>query len=242
MAIQIKLKKGDTVILSSSPVPGNEKSVSNVVNRLYEKDVNVIYNEVADIHVSGHACQEELKLMHSLIKPRFFMPAHGEHRHLIKHGELAESLGMDKDNIFVLSNGDQLSLDHKRCIPFKHVVSAEDIMVDGLGVGDIGNAVLKDRKMLSEAGMIIAVCAIDKDNRRLVSGPEIITRGFVYVKDNEELINGAKEKVRHSLEKHLAAGVRDWKTLKNDVHDELRSYIFMRTRKRPLIFPVFLDV
>ncbi|MDD5922603.1 MAG: ribonuclease J [Eubacteriales bacterium] len=238
----VKLKKGDTVILSSSPVPGNEKSVSNVVNKLFEKEVNVIYKDVADIHVSGHACQEDLKLMHSLIRPKYFMPVHGEPRHLIMHAKLAEELGMKKDDIFILNNGDQLTIDKRRAIKFKNVVPAEDIMVDSFGSGDVGSAVLKDRRLLSESGMLLAVAAVDRKNGIIVSGPEIVTRGFVYVKDNEELINGAKKQFRHSLEKNLKNGVKDWKVLKSNVHDDLRNYIFMKTRKSPLIFPVFLDV
>ncbi len=158
----VKLKKGDMVILSSTPVPGNEKAVSGVVNKLFEKEVEVIYNDIADTHVSGHACQEELKLIHALIKPRFFMPVHGEYRHLVKHAQIAESLGMKKDRIFILSNGDQLTVDKRNAVKFQNVVSADDILVDGLGIGDVGNIVLRDRKLLSESGLIIAVAAIDR--------------------------------------------------------------------------------
>ena len=238
----IKLKKGDTVILSSSPVPGNEKSVSRVVNKLYEKEVNVIYNGNANIHVSGHACQEDLKLMHSLIRPKFFMPAHGEHRHLIMHEQLAMSLGMKKDNIFVLSNGDQLTVDKRRAVKFKSVVSAEDVMVDGLGVGDIGSIVLKDRKLLSESGLIIVTAAVDTKKARLVSGPEIVSRGFVYVRENEDLIERLRKKAAQSIQHSLAGGFQDWSKLKNDVRDDMRKFIFSKSRRSPLILPIFLDV
>ncbi len=238
----IKLKKGDTVILSSTPVPGNEKMVSNVVNRLYEKEVNVIYNDVADIHVSGHACQEDLKLMHALIKPKFFMPVHGEHRHLVMHARLAGNMGEKADNIFILSNGDQLTVDKKRAIKFKHVVSADDIMVDSFSVGDIGDIVLRDRKLLSEAGLILIAAAVNIEEGALVSGPELISRGFVYVKENEELMEEAKMIAKSAIEKNLASGFRDWKSLKSVVREDCRKFIFSKTRKTPLIMPVFLEV
>ncbi|MGI6190324.1 ribonuclease J [Eubacterium sp. F2] len=238
----VKLKKGDTVILSSTPVPGNEKSVSRVVNQLYQKQVHVIYNENADIHVSGHACQEDLKLMHSLIRPKFFMPVHGEHRHLIIHRQLAEQLGEKKDHIFILSNGDQLTLTKKRAIRFKNVVPAEDIMVDGLGIGDVGNIVLKDRQLLSESGLILVVAGVDTGSGTLVSGPEIVSRGFVYVKENEGLIAESRKVAQNTIEKSLAGGFQDWNSLKNDVRDDLRRFIFQKTRRSPLILPVFLQI
>ncbi len=238
----VKLKKGDMVILSSTPVPGNEKTVSTVVNRLFEKGVNVIYNDIADIHVSGHACQEELKLIHTLIKPKYFMPVHGEFRHLVQHSVIAESIGMKEDRIFILANGDQLTIDKKKAIKFQNVASAEDILVDGLGVGDVGNIVLRDRKLLSESGLLIVVAAIDRASGELVSGPDIVSRGFVYVRENEDLINDAKELARESLEAGLATGNRDWNGLKNTVRDDLRKFIFTRTKRSPIILPIFLDV
>ena len=237
----VKLKKGDTVILSSSPVPGNEKTVSNVVNRLYEKEVHVIYNEIADIHVSGHACQEELKLIHSIIKPKFFMPVHGEHRHLVAHKELAASLGMKESRIHILKNGDQLTVDKRKAVKFENVAPAEDILVDGLGVGDVGNVVLKDRKLLSESGLIIVAAGIDQASGTLVSGPDIVTRGFVYVKENEDLINSARRVARKAIEDTLVYDT-DWNTLKNVVRDELRRYIYGKTKRSPVILPMFLDV
>ncbi|MGI6211004.1 MAG: ribonuclease J [Anaerovoracaceae bacterium] len=237
----IKLKKGDTVVLSSSPVPGNEKMVSNVVNQLFEKEVDVIYNSVADIHVSGHACQGDLMLMHSLIKPKFFMPAHGEHRHLVRHQQLAEELGMKEDHIFILGNGDQLTVDHKKAIQFRNVVSAEDVLVDGLGVGDIGSVVLKDRKTLSESGLVVVSAAVDLKNGVLLSGPEIVTRGFVYVKENEDLINQAKDAARKAIVASLDRGTADWATLKSDVRDALRKFIYSKTQRSPMILPIFLD-
>lgn len=237
----VKLKKGDMVILSSTPVPGNEKTVSNVVNKLYEKEVEVIYNDIADIHVSGHACQEDLKLMHSLIKPKFFMPVHGEHRHLVRHAKLAQELGMKKENIFVLDNGDQLTVDRKKAIQFKNVVSAEDILVDGLGVGDVGNIVLRDRKLLSESGLIIVAAAVDRNNGTIVSGPEIVSRGFVYVKENEDLMENMRKVAYDSIEKNLKGGFKDWSTIKNGVRDDMRKHIFSKTKRSPIILPIFLE-
>ena len=238
----VKLKKGDMVILSSSPVPGNEKSVSNVVNRLYDKEVDVIYNDIADIHVSGHACQEELKLIQSLIKPKFFMPVHGESRHLKEHAKLAESLGQKPENIFILSNGNQLSVNKERAIKFENVVSADDILVDGLGVGDVGNIVLKDRKLLSESGLIIVVASVDIKAGILVSGPEIVSRGFIYVKENEDIINKAKEIAERSINDSLSYRNVDWNEMKTSVIEDLRKFIYKNTHRSPLILPIFMDV
>ena len=238
----VKLKQGDMVIFSSTPVPGNEKTVSSVVNKLYEKGVDVIYNDIADIHVSGHACQEELKLIHSLIKPKFFMPVHGEYRHLIRHAQLAQDLGMKKDHIFILSNGDQLTVDKRKAIKFNEVVSAEDVLVDGLGVGDVGNIVLRDRKLLSESGIIILVAAIDKEANTLVSGPDIVSRGFVYVRENEDLINQARKIAEDVIWESLDNESRDWNGIKNNVRDEVRKFIFKKTKRNPVILPIFMDV
>lgn len=238
----VKLKKGDMVILSSTPVPGNEKTVSNVVNKLFEKGAEVIYSDIADIHVSGHACQEELKLIHSLIKPKFFMPVHGEYRHLIAHARLAESLGMNKDNIFVLENGDILKVNKRRAKRETAMVEADAILVDGLGVGDVGNIVLRDRKLLSESGLIIVVAAIEKESHMVVSGPEIISRGFVYVRENESLIEEACKVAMEALEKCQNKRMKDWNTMKSQVRDALNSYIYETTKRSPIILPIFLEV
>lgn len=238
----VKLKKGDMVILSSTPVPGNEKTVSNVVNKLYDKEVEVIYNDIADIHVSGHACQEELKMIHSLIKPKFFMPVHGESRHLVQHGLLAESLGKKSEDVFILSNGDQLTVDKNRAIKFENVVSADSVLVDGLGIGDVGNVVLKDRKLLSESGLLIVVAAVDRQAGQMISGPDIVSRGFVYVRENEDLINSAKDVARDAILDALYDGECDWNELKNAVREEMRKFIFKKTKRNPIILPIFLDV
>ncbi len=231
----VKLKKGDMVILSSTPVPGNEKSVSNVVNKLYEKEVQVIYNEILDIHVSGHACQEELKMMHSLIKPKFFMPAHGETRHLVEHGKLAESLGMKAKNIFILSNGDQLTVTKKSATMFKNVVSAEDIMVDGFGIGDVGNAVLRERKNLSTGGLLLVSAAIDTTYGTIVSGPMIESQGFVYVKENTALINEAKNIAEKVINARLDSGKYDTNEVKDQLKSEIKRFISKNIHRSPVI-------
>lgn len=238
----IQIKKGDMVILSSSPVPGNEKTVSNVVNKLFEKGAEVIYSDIADIHVSGHACAEELKIMHSLIKPKYFMPVHGEYRHLRQHAMLAESLGMAPNNIFILQNGQVLNMAKNKITKTKEEVAASAVMVDGLGVGDVGNIVLRDRKLLSESGLIIVVAAIEKGSGAIVSGPDIISRGFVYVRENEDLIESARAAVDARLEKSLMEGIKDWAGLKNAIRDELRTFIYQKTKRSPVILPIFLEV
>lgn len=238
----VKIKKGDMVILSSTPVPGNEKTVSNVVNKLFEKGAEVIYSDIADIHVSGHACQEELKLMHSLIRPKYFMPVHGEYRHLKKHSEIAQSLGMPENKIFILENGDELDVNRRQAKIVRNVAEAEGVMVDGLGVGDVGNIVLRDRRLLSESGLIIVVAAIDRTNNCVSSGPDIISRGFVYVRENEKLIDDACDLAADILDKCCKKNVRDWNAMKTAVRDGLRSYIYNKTMRSPVILPIFLEV
>lgn len=225
----VKLKKGDTVILSSTPIPGNEKTVSNVVNKLFEKGAEVIYSDIADIHVSGHACQEELKLLHSLIKPKFFMPVHGEYRHLVQHARLAESLGMKKENIFVLNNGDILNVNTRKAFVEKDQVEADAILVDGLGVGDVGNIVLRDRKLLSESGLMIVVAAIERESHLVVSGPDIISRGFVYVRENEKLMDEARKVAIQALKRCQDKNITDWNAMKSQVRDSLSSFIYETT-------------
>ena len=238
----VQIKKGDCIILSSTPVPGNENAVSNVVNLLFQKGAEVIYSDIADIHVSGHACREELKLMHSLIKPEFFMPVHGEFRHLKTHKDLAVSLGQKEENVFILENGDCLSITRKGAVKTEKVASGEAILVDGYGVGDVGNIVLRDRKMLSEAGLIIIVAAIETASNMLVSGPDLISRGFVYVRENEDLMDAAKEVVTDTLDKYMGSGVSDWNALKAKVRDALRSFIYENTGRTPVILPIFLEI
>ncbi len=237
----VKIKPGDTVILSSTPVPGNEKSVSTVVNKLFEDGAEVIYSDIAEIHVSGHASREELKLMHTLIKPEYFMPVHGEYRHLIRHAKLAEDLGEDPDNIFVLRNGDILNLTDTEVYCDRDMVPSDAILVDGLGVGDVGNIVLRDRKNLSRSGLIIVCFAVAKEGY-VVSGPEIVSRGFVYVKEHEDLIESAREVSLKAVEQALDEGLTDWASLKARVRDELSRYINDVTMRSPIILPIFLEV
>ncbi len=238
----VQIKKGDCIILSSTPVPGNENAVSNVVNLLFQKGAEVIYSDIADIHVSGHACREELKLMHSLIKPEFFMPVHGEFRHLKTHKDLAVSLGQKEENVFILENGDCLSITRKGAVKTENVASGEAVLVDGYGVGDVGNIVLRDRKMLSEAGLIIIVAAIETASNMLVSGPDLISRGFVYVRENEDLMDAAREVVAATLDKYMGNGVSDWSALKGKVKDALRNFIYENTGRTPVILPIFLEI
>ncbi|MCI2061355.1 MAG: ribonuclease J [Eubacteriaceae bacterium] len=238
----IKIKKGDTVILSSNPIPGNEKLVSNIVNELFELGADVIYSDIAETHVSGHACQEELKLIHSLIKPRFFMPVHGEYRHLKAHADLAQELGMKEKDIFIMQNGDCLQLTHNRARVIPNVTQADGVMVDGLGVGDVGNIVMRDRRLLSESGLIIVVCSIQKGTGEIVSGPDLISRGFVYVRENEDLMGEAKKVVEKSLERCSKNNNRDWNSMKGAVRDDLRKFIYNRTERNPIILPIFMEV
>ena len=238
----IHIRANDMIILSSTPVPGNELTVSNVVNRLVEKGAEVIYSDIAETHVSGHACQEELKLMHSLIRPKYFMPVHGEARHLITHAELARDLGMPKENIFILNNGDCLQINSKTATRIENMASADGIFVDGLGVGDVGNIVMRDRHLLSESGLIIVVATIDKQERMIVSGPDIISRGFVYVRENEDLIDAACERAESIIIDCLSRDMKDWNGIKTAVREGLRKYIYGKTKRSPIILPIFMEV
>ena len=238
----IHIRSNDMVILSSTPVPGNELTVTNVVNKLVEKGAEVIYSDIAETHVSGHACQEELKLMHSLIRPKYFMPVHGEARHLRTHAQLAQELGMPKENIFILDNGDCLQITTKTATKIESVASADGIFVDGLGVGDVGNIVLRDRRLLSESGLIILVATIDKGERMIVSGPDIISRGFVYVRENEDLIDAACERAESIIIDCLSRDMKDWNGIKTAVREGLKKYIYSKTGRSPIILPIFMEV
>ena len=238
----VQIKKGDVIILSSTPVPGNETAVSNVVNKLFELGAKVIYSDIADIHVSGHASVEELKLIHSLIKPKYFVPVHGEYRHLYRHVQLAEGLGMPPENIFLMNLGDCLLISDGMAEHLKDVVHAEDILVDGLGVGDVGNVVLRDRKMLSEAGLIVVAAGLDQTTGMVVSGPEILTRGFVYIKENEEFLCEAKDLAAKILQETERENPKDWNGRKNAVREGMKSFIYQRTKRSPIILTIFLEV
>ncbi len=238
----INIRANDMVILSSTPVPGNELTVANVVNKLVEKGAEVIYSDIAETHVSGHACQEELKLMHSLIRPKYFMPVHGEARHLRTHAQLAQDLGMPKENIFILDNGDCLQINSKSAIKIEDAAQSDGIFVDGLGVGDVGNIVLRDRRLLSESGLIIVVASIDREEGMIVSGPDIISRGFVYVREHEDLIDAAREQAESIIIDCLSSDMRDWNGIKTAVREGMRKYIYSKTGRSPIILPIFMEV
>ena len=238
----VQIKRGDVVVLSSSPIPGNEKTISNVVNKLFEKGAEVIYSDIADIHVSGHACAEELKLIHSLLKPKYFVPVHGEYRHLRQHALIAGELGMKKENIFIMDNGEVLAVSPNKAEKKKEDIPCQPIMVDGLGVGDVGNIVLRDRKLLSEGGLIIVAVSMDRATREVVSGPDIISRGFVYVREAEDLIEQMRRIAFDRLQVCRVEGTRDWNTMKNLVRDDLRDYIYQVTKRSPVILPIFMEV
>ncbi|MBQ3792250.1 MAG: ribonuclease J [Clostridia bacterium] len=237
---RVELKPDDLVVLSSHAIPGNEKYVGRIINELYRRGVSV-YHDDADVHVSGHACREELKLMHALTKPKFFMPIHGEYRHLMMHKELAEFLGEKPENIFVCEIGQVLELDKKTCVR-AGAVQAGRVLVDGSGVGDVGAIVLRDRKHLSQDGLIVIVSTIDKDTGEIISGPDIVSRGFVYVREAENLLENARSVARDSLFQELARGVRDWNQLKNAVRDDVSKYILAQTKRNPMILPIIMDL
>lgn len=237
---KIQLTPNDAIILSATPIPGNENAVTKVINRLLERGAKVIYETLSEIHVSGHACQEELKLILSLVKPKYFIPAHGEVRHLMKHAKIAQQMGMDEENIFIMENGNCLEISQKSAKLVGDVPSG-NILVDGLGVGDVGNIVLRDRRHLSEDGLIIVVISLTKEGK-VVSGPDIISRGFVYVRESEDLIEDAKNVVRKILNDDSRDNLRDWNGLKSDIRDNLGSYIFKNTKRNPMILPIIMEV
>lgn len=238
---KIKLRKNDVVILSATPIPGNENAVSKVINNIMEQGVEVIYESLSEIHVSGHACQEELKLMLNLLKPKYFIPVHGEVRHLKKHAEIAKEMGIDEKNIFMLENGKVLEISENNARIAGEVPSG-NVLVDGLGIGDVGNIVLRDRKHLSEDGLIVAVVSMDKKQRKIVGKPDIISRGFVYVRESEDLMENAKHVVEKSVNHCLKHHSTDWNTIKGAIRDDLRSYLFSKTKRNPMILPIIMEV
>lgn len=237
----VQIEKGDMVIISASPIPGNEKAVSNVINDLTEKGANVIYKSIEEIHVSGHACEQELRLMQALLKPKFFIPVHGEFKHLMTHGRIAESMGVDKDNIFMLEVGDIFELTRKSGIVTGKVPSGR-VLIDGMGIGDVGNMVLRDRKNLAEHGMITVVVAIDRRGKSIVCGPDIISRGFVYVRDSEVLMKDIKDIVRESVYNCLQNNITQWAEIKNSIRREVDTFIYKKMKKKPMILPVIVEL
>ncbi|MDT8901360.1 ribonuclease J [Anaeroselena agilis] len=238
---KVDIVPGDTIIISATPIPGNEKMVSRTIDYLLRQGADVIYEATSGIHVSGHASQEELKLMHNLVRPKFFIPVHGEFRHLVKHAKLAQDLGMPKENVFVAENGHVLEFSpDKGAMTGK--VTAGKVLVDGLGVGDVGNIVLRDRRQLSQDGILIVVVTMDKQRACVVAGPDIVSRGFVYVRESEQLMDEAREKVKHTLEKYETGGITEWSTIKTGVRDTLGKFLYERTRRRPMILPIIMEV
>ena len=235
---KVTIQPGDTVIFSSNPIPGNEKSVSRVINELSIKGADVIFQ---DAHVSGHACQEELKLIYSLIKPKFAIPAHGEYRHLKANAKIAESLGIAKDNIFLLRSGDVLELDDNGAKVVDKVQTG-GILVDGLGVGDVGNVVLRDRQHLAEDGIMIVVLSLEKGSNQLLAGPDIVSRGFVYVKESESLMEEARQVLYDAVAKCLGGKHADWNKIKLVIRDTMNDFIWKRTKRRPMILPIIMEV
>ena len=238
---KVEVTKDDLIIISASPIPGNEKAVSNVINELFKIGAEVIYKSLMDVHVSGHACQEELKLIMSLVKPKYFIPVHGEHRHLILHNRLAEEMGIPQQNAFVLSNGSVLELDYENA-KITGNVQAGQVLVDGLGVGDVGNIVLRDRKHLAQDGLIIIVTTIDNEKREIASKPDVISRGFVYVREVEQLIEGIKQVSTEAVESSLARRNVDWAMMKNNIKASVARYIYDRTKRNPMILPIIEEI
>ncbi len=235
---KITITPSDTVIFSSSPIPGNEKAVTKVINEILQKGADVIYQ---DAHVSGHACEEELKLIYTLVKPKYVMPVHGEYKHLIAQKKIAESLGIPKENIFIMKTGNVLELNESGA-EITTSVPVGAILVDGLGVGDVGNVVLRDRQHLAEDGIMIVVMALDSYNGVMVSGPEIVSRGFVYVRESETLMDEAREVVEQSINQCLDRGITDWGKLKGSIRDGLSDYVWKKTKRRPMILPIIMEV
>lgn len=237
---KVIIGRNDRVIISASPIPGNEKYVSRVINELYKKDAEVIYDSVADIHVSGHAFREELKLILKLVRPKHFIPVHGEYRHLKQHAMLAEEVGVNPSNIHIMDIGQVLEVDGKSA-QITETVPSGKIMVDGLGVGDVGNIVLRDRKHLAEDGLIVVVVALSCDTGAVIAGPDIISRGFVYVREAEDLMEAARECVRDALTTCQEKRITDWTSIKNLIKNDLGHFIYEQTKRRPMILPVIME-
>lgn len=238
---KLEIQPGDTVVISANPIPGNEKSVARTVDQLFRLGANVIHESVSGVHVSGHASQEELKLVINMVKPEYFMPVHGEYRMLIKHGQLAERLGVAKENIFVAENGSVIEFTrHGASIAGK--VASGKVLVDGLGVGDVGNIVLRDRKQLSQDGILIVVIALSHATGKIVAGPDVVTRGFVYVRESETMLEEAKEKILQTTLRCTENGNIEWAVLKNQIRDVLSKHLFEKTRRRPMILPIIQEI
>jgi ribonuclease J len=239
---QIEIHAGDTVIISARPIPGNEKYINRVIDQLFRMGANVIYDALAEVHASGHACQEELKLIHTLVKPRYFMPIHGEYRHLKQHALLAESLGMSPKNIFIPQNGHAVEFSNAKGAAAGETVQAGGVLVDGLGIGDVSNVVLRDRKHLSQDGLVAVVMTISREAGTMLAPPEIISRGFVYVKENEGIMDDVKKLIVGRMERARSEKTPDWAVVKSDLRNELRKFLYERTKRNPMILPIVVEI
>ena len=238
---KVTLTPNDMVIISATPIPGNEKGVSRVINELMKSGVEVIYSSLEAIHVSGHACQEEQKLILALAKPKYFIPVHGEYRQLKAHMETAKQMGIEQENIFILENGKVLELNENEA-KFNGTIQSGKILVDGLGVGDVGNIVLRDRQHLSQDGLIVIVMTMDSNTGEVISGPDVVSRGFVYVRESENLMDEVKQVISEEVRKCEENSIRDWSTIKSNIKDTLRDYIFKKTKRNPMILPIIMEV
>ncbi len=238
---KVKITPNDLVIISANPIPGNEKSVSKVIDSLMQIGAEVVYSALEDVHVSGHACQEEQKLILALTKPKYFIPIHGEYRQLIAHSETAKMMGIPKENIFKLENGKILEMD-KKGAEYTGTVQSGLVLVDGLGIGDVGNVVLRDRQHLSQDGLIIVVLTMNGGSGEVIAGPDVISRGFVYVRESENVMDDIKQVVRHEVHRCEEQGIRDWTTIKNSIRENLREYIFSKTKRNPMIIPIVMEI
>ena len=238
---QVEIQAGDRVIISASAIPGNDKSISQIINELYRKGADGVYDKLEGLHGSGHACEEELKIMHALLHPRFFIPLHGEQRHLQAHARLAQSMGMDAKNIFISDIGKVLELTKATC-KWAGTVPAGKILVDGTGVGDVGSVVLRDRKHLAQDGMLVVVVNLSSEDGSVITGPDIITRGFVYVKESENLMEELRVIAAHAIDRCLSGGTRDWSALKANIKSDLSGYLFKTTKRNPMILRVIMEI
>lgn len=238
---QLEVGIGDKILIAATPIPGNEKSVYNLINDLFKKGAEVVYDKLSDMHVSGHACQEELKIMLALTKPKYFVPVHGEHRHLVMHAKLAEQVGVKAKNTFVTEIGRPIEIT-KNSAKLGKLVPAGKVLVDGLGVGDVGTVVLRDRKQLSQDGVIIVAFAVDIENGYVTAGPDIISRGFMFMKGSEDVMNGLKKCADKSIAKSLEKGAKDWSAIKNNLRSDMSDYLYKTAKRNPVIMPVMMDI
>ena len=235
---KVSIKPNDTIVFSSNPIPGNEKSVTGIINELMMKGADVIFQ---DVHVSGHACQEDIKLIYSLVNPKYSIPVHGEYKHLVAQAKIAEELGYDSDHIRILSSGDVLEIDEDSAV-VTGKVHVGNVMVDGLGVGDVGNIVLRDRQRLAEDGIIIVVMTLESGSGQVLAGPDIVSRGFVYVRNSESLMDEAKNVLDDTMARLMDNNITDWGKIKNEVKDALGDFVWKETKRRPMIMPIIMEV